>query len=66
MECSIFNAIYTKYCRKYRHRGASSRSDRGLNIFINSIVGYIDLGGLHAPLIEGLNILIKRIVDILI
>jgi hypothetical protein len=22
----------------------------GLNIFINRIVGYIDLGGLHAPM----------------
>jgi hypothetical protein len=55
-----FNAIYTKYCRKYRQRGASCTHDRRLNIFINRIVGYIDLGGLHAPLIGGLNIFINN------
>jgi hypothetical protein len=27
----------------------------GLNIFINSIIGYIDLGGPPAPVIGGLN-----------
>ena len=32
---------------------------RGLNIFINITLGYIDLGGLHAPLIGGLNIFIN-------
>jgi hypothetical protein len=34
----------------------------GLNIFINRSVGYIDLGGLHAPVIGRLNIFINRIV----
>jgi hypothetical protein len=58
IECSVFNEIYTKYCRKYRHSGVSCSCDSGLNIFINKIVGYIDLGGggLHAPPIGVLNI----------
>jgi hypothetical protein len=33
-----------------------------LNIFTYRIVGYIDLGGLYAPVIGGLNIFIIRIV----
>ena len=36
--------------------------DRGINIFINSIAGYRDLGGLHALVIRGLHIFINRIV----
>ena len=36
--------------------------DRGINIFINNIAGYRDLGGLHDPVIGGLHIFINRIV----
>jgi hypothetical protein len=34
----------------------------GLNIFMNRIVGYSDLGGLYAPGTGGLNIFVNRIV----
>jgi hypothetical protein len=57
IECPFFNAIYTKYCRKYRYRRASCSRDMGLHIFIKMIVGYIDLGRLNAPVIGGINIL---------
>ena len=33
----------------------------GLHVFINRIVGYIDLGGLHAPVLGGLNIFVNSI-----
>jgi hypothetical protein len=62
IECLVLNAIYIKYCRKYRYRGASRPHDSGLNVFINGIVGYIDLGGLHAKMIGRLNIFINWIV----
>ena len=35
--------------------------DRGINIFINSIAGYSDLGGLHALVLGGLNIFVNSI-----
>ena len=41
---------------------ASCPTDRGISIFLNRIGGYIDLGGLHAPLIGELNIFLNSIV----
>ena len=34
----------------------------GFHIFINRIVGYSDLGGVHVPVLEGLHIFINRII----
>ena len=60
IESSVFNAIYIKYCRKYRYRRASCLRVTGLNILTNRFVGYIHLGGFHAPLVGGLKNFVNR------